>query len=979
MENNQPEDKPIKKLLLKRALPFLFFLLNLSLLSKAQVGFDLLDTVCVNTEVQIKNTTIGGSSFYWNFCDADLSSMPAAINIGNPNGALSEPVFMDIARDDDGNYYGFVINNVPGGLIRLKFGNSLLNMPVAENLGNFGNIIPTAAEGIQVLKTNGKWYAIITAGNITYGARILKVDFGSTLSNPSPVATNWGNIGNLAYPTDLHIFNEGGNWYGFTVNAESGAVTRFNFGSDFINPPTADNLGNLGNLDWPSGVYAVTRNNKWYVFISSVYNNTLTRLDFGTSLLNFPVATNLGNPGGSLNGPRDMTIVQLCNGIYGFVVNQQTNDLGKLSFGDNIEGVPVVESLGNVGQLSLPHSISKLFRVGSDLYSFITNVNNNTITRLQFKGCTSSNILNSSNFTPPPIRYTAPGNYTVNLIVDEGLSTQSSFCRTITVLPMPEKSPLQSLNVCSNDGIKLVAPARNTNYSWSNGAKDSFIYIKKSGLYWVTEGYSMCAVRDSFDYAINPVPNVFLGNDTSLCTNQTFLLDAKNTGSTYLWQDNSTNQTYKVNSSGSYKVTVTNQNGCSSADSITIALLALPDVSTLNDTILCSGSSITLASSSRTGQIFSWTPSIGLSNSTILEPIASPTVTTKYIITATTSQGCNSRDSVTINVLSKPSVNTSSDTLICIGSTADLFATSADAIQYTWKPSAGLNNPSISNPLASPNNSTTYHIKVIAANGCSAEDSVRVNIKQKPVFTLSPQSTGICIGESIALTASGGDTYQWYPSATVQSPNNASTMVFPLSSTTYKVVITDNICSVTDSLFSTIILTSLPNTSVSKSNEVDCVIGEAKLTATGGAKYLWSPASSLSNPHIANPVATPAQTTTYHVQISNANGCTADDSIEVKVIVGEAKNGYMLPTAFTPNNDGYNDCFGIKKWGYVTDLDFSIYNRWGNLIFHTNNSSDCWDGTYNAVQQPSGAYVYQIRAKTICGNVYRKGTVVLIR
>jgi hypothetical protein len=75
-----------------------------------------------------------------------------------------------------------------------------LNTPVAENLGNFGDIIPTAAEGIQVIKSNGKWYAIITGGNQTTGARILKVDFGSTLSNPSPVATNWGNIGDLAYP-----------------------------------------------------------------------------------------------------------------------------------------------------------------------------------------------------------------------------------------------------------------------------------------------------------------------------------------------------------------------------------------------------------------------------------------------------------------------------------------------------------------------------------------------------------------------------------------------------------------------------------------------------------------------------------------------------------------------------------------------------------------------------------------------------------
>jgi gliding motility-associated-like protein len=180
-------------------------------------------------------------------------------------------------------------------------------------------------------------------------------------------------------------------------------------------------------------------------------------------------------------------------------------------------------------------------------------------------------------------------------------------------------------------------------------------------------------------------------------------------------------------------------------------------------------------------------------------------------------------------------------------------------------------------------------------------------------------------------------------------------------------------------LFSTVSLTSLPNTSVSKSNDVDCVIGETKLSASGGAKYVWSPASSLSNPNISNPIATPAETTTYYVQISNASGCSVQDSIQVKVFVGEAENGYLMPSAFTPNNDGVNDCFGVNKWGLVNDLDFSVYNRWGNLIFHTNNPAECWDGTYKGIQQPLGAYVYQIKAKAICGNVYRKGTVVLIR
>jgi len=91
------------------------------------------------------------------------------------------------------------------------------------------------------------------------------------------------------------------------------------------------------------------------------------------------------------------------------------------------------------------------------------------------------------------------------------------------------------------------------------------------------------------------------------------------------------------------------------------------------------------------------------------------------------------------------------------------------------------------------------------------------------------------------------------------------------------------------------------------------------------------------------------------------------------------KSGYFMPNAFTPNNDGLNDCYGIKFWGVIQELDFGIYNRWGERIFHTSNPNDCWDGTYKGVQQNPDVYVYLITAKTFCGKVFKKGTFTLIR
>ncbi len=112
------------------------------------------DTVCVNTPVTINNTTVGASNYFWNFCVASTSSTPIAENLGNPGNLLSLPVFSDVV-DDNGHFYAFVVNHLPGGLVRLDFGNSMLNTPVPFYLGNPDgamNATNGGNEGIQVIK-----------------------------------------------------------------------------------------------------------------------------------------------------------------------------------------------------------------------------------------------------------------------------------------------------------------------------------------------------------------------------------------------------------------------------------------------------------------------------------------------------------------------------------------------------------------------------------------------------------------------------------------------------------------------------------------------------------------------------------------------------------------------------------------------------------------------------------------------------------
>jgi len=274
---------------------------------------------------------------------------------------------------------------------------------------------------------------------------------------------------------------------------------------------------------------------------------------------------------------------------------------------------------------------------------------------------------------------------------------------------------------------------------------------------------------------------------------------------------------------------------------------------------------------------------------------------------------------------------------------------------------------------------TLYKVTVTGNNNCSATDSVLVQVFPKPLFSIDPKETKICSGDSVILSASGGDQYQWEPQATVLNPAAASTKVFPDIDTRYTVMVTDNKCSVSEMLEAIVTIKQNPNIRIKKSNDINCILGQATISATGGVEYRWEPNAQLLTPNRSSTIASPSETTMYFIEAKGSNGCVSKDSIQVIVTKGYDEKNYQLPTGFTPNNDGLNDCFGISKWGYITNLEFSIFNRFGERVFFTTDPSICWDGRYKGAKQNSGAFVYMIKAKGACGDFSRKGTVILIR
>jgi gliding motility-associated-like protein len=177
----------------------------------------------------------------------------------------------------------------------------------------------------------------------------------------------------------------------------------------------------------------------------------------------------------------------------------------------------------------------------------------------------------------------------------------------------------------------------------------------------------------------------------------------------------------------------------------------------------------------------------------------------------------------------------------------------------------------------------------------------------------------------------------------------------------------------------TLVIKPGPIFTVSKSNDINCLIARSQLTVTGGIRYQWTPISTLDTPNIATPVATPDKTTTYTVRVWGANGCSFAKDITVYTDFNGDGPRYPIPSAFTPNKDGLNDCFHVRHWGAVQNFKMDIYNRWGEKIFSSNNIQSCWDGTFNKLPLPTGVFVYKISANGPCGNMFRTGTVTLIR
>ncbi|MBX2903476.1 MAG: tandem-95 repeat protein [Chitinophagales bacterium] len=430
-----------------------------------------------------------------------------------------------------------------------------------------------------------------------------------------------------------------------------------------------------------------------------------------------------------------------------------------------------------------------------------------------------------------------------------------------------------------------------------------------------------CSSVDSVVVTVNPLPFAFAGRDTAVCAGQPVALGSRNFGFTYAWSPSmylsstaSSGPVATPLSTITYTVTVTNAQGCTSTSSVTINVRQNPvaDAGADKSLVVCSSDSVQIggspaASGGAAPYSYLWTPSAGLSDSSISNPyVKNIGSTTTYTLNVTDSFGCTATDQVVVNTVSSGLVaEAGNNAAYCKGTGTQVTlggqptaSGGVSPITYTWIPTTGLNLNNISNPVASPDTTTTYTLVITDAKGCQAIDTVRITVFENPVVHAGKDTT-LCYNGCVQLggtpTATGGRapfSYAWSPTTSIVPINGANPVACPVQTTTYTLTVTDaNSCKGTASVLVSIAPQLVANAGSNKAINPcpkDSVTIGGSPTASGGSgayTYAWSNASFLSSASVANPVVKNlTQSTIFTVTVTDGLGCTAISTVTVQVV-----------------------------------------------------------------------------------------------
>ena len=621
----------------------------------------------------------------------------------------------------------------------------------------------------------------------------------------------------------------------------------------------------------------------------------------------------------------------------------------------------------------------------------------------------------STTQNPSSVVYSTAGNKTIRFIMYNATCSDTMF-KTITIHQTPAVSFTSNAPQCAGTGFNFTntgTTGSNWTFTWDFG-QDAIpatsVNENPVGILYSSGGNKTvsftiadqnCNATVTDVIAVNHTPVANFSSTAPQCTSLD--VDFTNTGSTgglwsYAWSfgtgampatstdENPAGIVYSTPGVKLVKLVVTNGT-CTDSITQSIIIHLTPTADFSSNAPQCVGSGVNFTNIGTTG--FNWTYTWDLGQDAI--PATSVNENpmgviyssggTKIITFTIADQNCNATITKNIFINMLPVADAGEDTTICANRTVQIGSTPVAGYTYFWFPASTLNNPYIANPVAAPvANITQYVVTVVNdTTQCVNRDTITVTMLN-PLIANAGIDVAICAFDSIQIGAGfiEGQYYAWLPTEGLSNPTAPNPMASPTQTTTYMLTVTDT--AGCDAISDEVVVTVYPLPDANAGIDDTIMYGaNTQLIATGGVQYYWYPIEGLSNAYLFNPIAGPDSTTEYIVVVTDIFGCVNTDT--VMIVVYNYEKPYWLPNAFSPNNDGLNDVFFVRGGNYET-FEFTVYNRYGELLFLSGNPSDGWDGMnqFTGKEIPSGAYIYKVYVKLHTGEIFEDtGIVNLVR
>jgi gliding motility-associated-like protein len=608
-----------------------------------------------------------------------------------------------------------------------------------------------------------------------------------------------------------------------------------------------------------------------------------------------------------------------------------------------------------------------------------------------------------SAFTVIPI---ATGNYTVS--GTDINSCTNTAVGTITVYPSLTVT-VNNASICAGQQTATLTADGAVNYVWNpttglTPATGSMVVANPNTttIYTVTGSVGSCSATAISTVTVNPLPIPTATANTPCLSQQALNLSCTLNGmQNYNWTGPNSFVASGQNQSiaaanlvlaneGKYNVVVTDNNSCTNMATVLVNINQKPAITAIGATV-CVGQTINLSSNGAGTGTYNWSgPSTYSYTSTSQNPSitnAAPIMDGIYSVIGTDANGCQNATFASVQVNNLPAIIASSYTICSGEQTATLTAGGAGvAGTYSWSPSTGLSTNTGSVITGTPSTTQVYTVMGTEANGCANYTTTYVLVDSLPLITVN--SASICLGQQTAtLTAGGANTYTWSPPVGLSASTGNVVISTPPATQNYTVTGT-NVNGCVNKETTAVVVYTIPIPDFNYAHQPVSMLDPKVYfeNQSNGiiTSYNWSFGDIYANndtSSVRNPMYTYADTGTYDVTLSiiSANGCFAS---VVKPVIINADYTLYVPNAFTPNGDGTNEVFKASGEG-ITDFKMYIFDRWGLLIFYTDNINTGWNGHYqgkgtDVVQQD--VYVWKIEASDF-NNIPKnlQGTVTLLK